>query len=291
MSALVQLVSDSEAESTAQLVDEIHAALGHLLPNMLAYAPPLNVLNRFLTAVERAHARGRDVGEVKSVVADLGAEHLEWSRAARAGIVSCAGEVIPHGAHIFTFTLSETVMTTLQKVWEDGKRFRVSVTESRPNDDGFVTARRLSEMGVPVTASIDACLAELIATSDLMLSGVEAILADGSAICKSGTYLAALAAREVGIPIFILADTMKFDVTTRFGIEHQLAPLSREDLPALMDDTDVAIAGHFFDRTPAKLIRAVITERGVLSPTACTQVMTGMPVSEVLVQKLRARDS
>jgi translation initiation factor eIF-2B subunit delta len=291
MKALVQLVSESAVDSPDLLIGEVYAALDDLLPSMPAYAPPVNVLHRFLSEIESARQRGLSVGEVKRLLAELGEEHLRWSRTAREKIVSLANELIPEGAAICTFTLSETVMTTLKQVWENGKRFRVYVTESRPNNDGLETARRLSGMGVPVSVSIDACLPGLLARSELMLSGAEAIMMDGSAICKVGTYLGALAAHEYGLPLYILADTMKLDGTTRWGIEHPLDPLTRTDFPDLMDNGEVEIVGHLFDRTPAKLIRSVVTERGIMSPTACTDLMSRVRMSEVLLEKLKARIS
>jgi translation initiation factor eIF-2B subunit alpha len=288
MGVLVDLAQGSEAQTWDAFALEIESAVEELLAVMPAYAPPINVLHRFLASVDQAQSENESLVEFKVRVERLGAEYIEWSKRARSQITSIAYELVPQNAAVFTFTLSETVLTTLQKLWEHGKRFRVYVTESRPNNDGIDTAKRLASNGVPVTLTLDACMADLLSDADLMLSGAEAILIDGSAVCKAGTYLAALAAREQGVPIYILADTNKFDATSLRGVEQPLDPIVRLDFPELNDEDMVNIGGHIFDRTPARLIRGIVTERGLLSPVACAQVMLGMPINTSLVEKLRS---
>lgn len=289
MTGLVQLISEGGFTSWEEVDREMAAVQDQLLPMMLAYAPPMNVLHRFLSTIEDSKSSGKTIEDLKAVVINLGNEYQAWSQTARAQISTTTSNLIPYGANIFTFTLSETVFTTLQRVWEDGKQFTVSVTESRPNNDGLDTATRLAALGIAVKVSLDACIPDLMINADLMLSGAEAILMDGGAVCKVGTYLAALTARELGVPLFILADTMKFDVTSIYGIEPRFEPLDREVFPEVASDRNITVAGHLFDRTPAGLIRGVVTERGILNPSACIELMRQMPTSKDLLSRLTLR--
>lgn len=287
MSAFVELVSDSDANTTTQIAEEVDSAIGYLLPNMPAYAPPINVLHKFLFEIERAVDQEKSVVELKAQVVSLGDQFHQWSQKARADIVEISKELIPHNASIFTFTLSETVLTTLRNVWKSGKRFDVSVTESRPNNDGVTTAKKLVELGIPVLISIDSGIPEMLSNADLMVVGAEAILTNGGAICKVGTYLAALVAYEFGVPVFVLVDTMKFDVSSKWGVESPLDPLNRSDFSEISDIEDAEVGGHLFDITPAKYIQGIVTELGVLNPITCNDVMSRMSVSRGLLQKLR----
>lgn len=287
--ALESLVSDSQADSCKAVVDELYAAVDFMLPNMPAYAPPINVLHKVLSVAERALAGGHRAADLKLSMASLKAEYLAWSNRARAQIAAQVFDLIPQNADLLTFTLSETVLASLENLWEQGKRFRVFVTESRPNNDGLTTAKRLAQIGTPVTVSIDSCLPAMIESCQLILSGAEAVLCDGGAICKAGTYLAALAARERGVPLYILADTMKFDVSSMYGIQHPLDPLSRSDFPEISQDVTIEIAGHLFDKTPGTLIHAIVSEQGVLAPESCNHVMRSMETSSELLRRLRDR--
>jgi translation initiation factor 2B subunit (eIF-2B alpha/beta/delta family) len=167
--------------------------------------------------------------------------------------------------------------------------FRVLVTESRPNADGFMTARALSEQGIDVEIGIDAGLGELVPRADVMMVGAEAVLSDGSAICKVGTYPAALVAKRSGVPVYVLVDSMKVYSTSLFGGSPVLDPISTEDV---IDDRMAAthsVVGHLFDCTPADLISALITERGLIHPRQVSEWMLGMPMSESLAVRLVGR--
>jgi len=132
--------------------------------------------------------------------------------------------------------------------------------------------------------SIDACIAQLIRQANLMMVGAEAIMPDGSAVCKVGTYPSALVAKSCGVPVYVTVDTLKFNVTALAGLSLKIDPIRLSDIMAA---ESAKVVGHLFDRTPPELLRAIVTERGVLSPQACAAVMAGMPMSHRLIDRLR----
>jgi translation initiation factor 2B subunit (eIF-2B alpha/beta/delta family) len=170
---------------------------------------------------------------------------------------------------------------------ESGKQFSVLVTESRPNQDGIHTARELASIGVEVELSIDACVDQLMVEADLMLIGAESIRADGSAVAKIGTYPVALIAAQYGVPLFIMVDTLKFDVSSMLGLSLQLDEIPAESVLSNDLANDAMIAGHLFDRTPSSLIQGIVTERGLIGPNMAAALMQKMPVSQRLIQRLR----
>lgn len=288
MRTLVQIADESDAQTTAALCDEIEQAIDQLLPDMPAYAPPLNVIHIIFSLAEEAISTKEQIDILRSRIEEEGERYLHWSEAARQDIARRAIDLIPGDGCIFTFTLSETVLNTLLEAWRQGKKYQVYVTESRPNNDGLITAQRLDEMGVPVTVSIDACLPEFVSRADLMICGAEAILEDGSAVCKAGTYLAALVSREQGIPVYVLVDTMKFNISERAGFQLDLDHLTEEDVMDIGKNENYKVAGSFFDITPPDLIQGIVTERGLVHPEDCAAAFDQMRLSEKFIRKLQA---
>ena len=125
----------------------------------------------------------------------------------------------------------------------------------------------MHKSGIPVEVSIDACIAELAARSNVAFAGVDAVAADGSVFNKAGSYLTALVCRENGIPFYFATDTLKFDTATLLGL-----PFRNEAIPphdVLGDkkyENGVAVTGNLFDTTPPRLITAIVTELGVIPP-------------------------
>jgi translation initiation factor 2B subunit (eIF-2B alpha/beta/delta family) len=289
MSALAAVAADSPSASVDSLSAELGANLDALLHVMPAYAPPLNVMHRVFAEVERGREASLPLAELKSKLAQTASDYQAWSSQARQGIAGNTLPLIVPGSTIFTFTLSETVLAVLREVHRRGARFRVLVTESRPNNDGRVTARSLCDEGIEVGLGVDASVGELLAQADLMLVGAEAVLSDGSAICKVGTYPAALAARRSNVPVFVLVDTMKLHVGSLFGEALRLDPIQPTSLPGATADEELAVSGHLFDRTPAALITALITEKGIVHPSQAGAWMLGMPFSQTVADNLRRR--
>ena len=290
MSALAAVAAESPAASVDGLSAELEANLEALLRVMPAYAPPLNVMHQLFAEVERGRDARLPLAELKSRLAQSASDYQAWSSSARQEIAGNALPLIMPGSTIFTFTLSETVLSVLREVHRRGARFRVLVTESRPNNDGRLTARSLSDEGIEVGLGIDASVGELLAQADLMLVGAEAVLCDGSAICKVGTYPAALAARRSNVPVYVLVDTMKLHVGSLFGEALRLDPIQPTSLPRATTTDELAVRGHLFDRTPAALLTALITEKGIVHPSQAGTWMLGMPFSQTVAGKLRRRE-
>ena len=289
MSALSQVIMDSQATNVKDLVREIEANIDALLEVMPAYAPPLNVMHMIMSKADEALATPCPVDELRAGFSTSAQNFLSWSVGARAKIAQHGSELITDGARVFTFTMSETVLRTLLGAWEGGKKFQVLVTESRPNKDGLLTAQKLSREGINVVVSIDACIGELVPQADIMIVGAEAIMADGSAVCKVGTYPAALVAAAHGVPVYVVVDTLKFNTTSMLGLPMRLDPIERNEVMPPNTPLGAGIAGHLFDETPPDLIQGVVTEKGIISPAVCASLMGDMPMSRTLSAMISAR--
>jgi len=172
-----------------------------------------------------------------------------------------------------------TALAVIAAAWEAGRRFTVFADETRPLFQGSrLTAWELVQRGIPVTVLCDSAAGHLMATGQVasVIVGADRITACGDTANKIGTYGLAVLAKAHGIPFFVAAPSSTFDLSIESGndipIEQRagaevLAPLGVQAAPA-----GAAAFNPAFDVTPARLIRGIITERGVISPVTRTSV-------------------
>jgi len=157
-----------------------------------------------------------------------------------------------------------------------GRALRVWAPETRPLLQGSrITAWELSQAGVPVTVLADSAAADLMARGevDLVITGADRIAANGDVANKVGTYALAVLARHHGIPFYVAAPSSTVDLATPDGasipIEERDPDEIRRGFGRLTAPADVPVWAPAFDVTPAALISAIVTDRGVIaSPLA-----------------------
>jgi methylthioribose-1-phosphate isomerase len=237
------------------------------------------------TAVNLAWAVGRMVMRAAQVPDDalldalLDALRQEADDILREDIAMCAAigahgqGLIPDGARVLTHCnagalATAGIGTALAPVYAahaDGRRVQVYADETRPLRQGArLTAWELQRAGIDVTVLPDGAAASLLRSGviDLVIVGADRIAANGDVANKIGTYGVALAAHAHGIPFYVAAPWSTIDPATTDGasivIEHRHAAELGELPP------DVAVWNPAFDVTPHTLIRAYITDRGLV---------------------------
>src|SRR3954452_6426466 len=140
----------------------------------------------------------------------------------------------------------------LEHVWVD---------ETRPLLQGArLTAWELETVGISHSVVVDSAAASLMGAGDVdcVVTGADRIAANGDTANKIGTYGLAVLARHHAIPFYVVAPTSTVDVTAATGAA---IPIEERD-PTEITDRFVA-RNPAFDVTPATLITAIVTERGV----------------------------
>jgi len=147
----------------------------------------------------------------------------------------------------------------------------VYADETRPWLQGArLTAWELVEEGIPVTLLADSAAALLMKERKVqwVIVGADRIAANGDTANKIGTYAAAIAARHHGVKFMVVAPTSTVDLATPDG-DH--IPIEQRGAPEVLSAGGMRIAPEgahawnpAFDVTPAALIDAIITEKGVL---------------------------
>ncbi len=166
-----------------------------------------------------------------------------------------------------------TALAVITTAWASGRRFRVWADETRPLFQGSrLTAWELVERGVPVTVLCDSAAGHLLASGRVgcCIVGADRIAANGDTANKIGTYGLAVLAAAHGVPFFVAAPSSSFDLTLVDGAGIPIEERSPAEVTAPwgqpLAPAGAAAYNPAFDVTPARLIRGIVTEHGVVSP-------------------------
>jgi methylthioribose-1-phosphate isomerase len=193
-----------------------------------------------------------------------------------AALIGDAATLITHcnagGLATAEYGTALSIMFTCQ---DQGKQISVYADETRPLWQGArLTAWELHQRGIPTTVICDSMAAHVMQTRkiDAVITGADRITARGDAANKIGTYALAVAAKHHNVPFYVAAPSSTFDLDMIDGSEipieqrdpsEVIAPYGQQIAPAGVDVYNPA-----FDVTPAELITALITEKGVIQPVS-----------------------
>jgi methylthioribose-1-phosphate isomerase len=124
------------------------------------------------------------------------------------------------------------------------------------------------ERGIPVTVLVDSAAGHLLATGRIaaVIVGADRITACGDTANKIGTYSLAVLAAAHGVPFYVAAPSSTFDLAIESGAEIPIEERSADEVLAPLGVHAAPTGAPAFDVTPARLIRGIITERGVITP-------------------------
>jgi len=175
-----------------------------------------------------------------------------------------------------------TALSAVYQAHDAGVPVSVWVDETRPRNQGLLTAWELAAHGVPHTLIADNAGGHLMQRGevDLVIVGADRVSRTGDVCNKIGTYLKALAAHDNGVPFYAavpsptidweLADARRdIPIEERPGEEvRRVRGRDGGGRPSevALADAATAVANPAFDITPARLVTGIVTERGVAAP-------------------------
>jgi methylthioribose-1-phosphate isomerase len=172
-----------------------------------------------------------------------------------------------------------TALAVIYSAHDSGKRLQVFADETRPLLQGArLTSWELKQHGVDVTLICDSMAAKVMQEGRVqaVVVGADRIAANGDAANKIGTYGVAVLAAAHGIPFYVAAPSSTFDLSLASGDQ---IPIEERDPAEITHGygrqtapEGVRVYNPAFDVTPARLIRALITEKGVIEPVAKEQI-------------------
>ncbi len=164
-----------------------------------------------------------------------------------------------------------TALGVIRSAVESGKRIAVFADETRPFLQGArLTAWELAEDDIPVTLITDNMAGHFMSRGDVhaVIVGADRVAANGDVANKIGTYMVAVLARRHQIPFYVAAPLSTIDPETPDGQAIPIEERNSDEVTAVAGvrfaPAGVAARHPAFDVTPAELVTALITERGVV---------------------------
>ena len=164
-----------------------------------------------------------------------------------------------------------TALGVIRAAVEEGKRIAVFADETRPYLQGArLTAWELHQEGIDVTLITDSMAGHFFQQGkfDAVVVGADRIAANGDAANKIGTYTVAVLANAHDVPFYVAAPVSTIDPQCPSGAAIPIEERSAAEVTQIggtrVAPEGVAVRHPAFDVTPARLITAIITDRGVL---------------------------
>jgi len=237
-------------------------------------------LERMRTAA--SDSKGKSVAAVKKALLSEAHKIYEEDRSICRKIAGYGARLIKNGDVILTHCNAGALATVdygtalgvIYRAKEAGKRIRVYADETRPLLQGArLTAWELMREGIDITLICDNMAAHVMSQGKItkVIVGADRIARNGDTANKIGTYGIAVLAKYHKIPFYVVAPVSTIDLSLPHG---RLIPIEErrgEEITAIQGNI-IAPKGvktycPAFDVTPARLITAIVTEKGVFKPS------------------------
>jgi methylthioribose-1-phosphate isomerase len=225
------------------------------LARMKSVLAPLPAAARLAAAWAEARAIAQEDEAANAAIGRNGLPVLQQI-AARKGRV----EAMTHCNAGWLATVAHgTAISPIYAAHAAGIDVHVWVSETRPRNQGLLTAWELRQAGIAHTVIADnaAGLLMMQGKVDCVIVGADRIAANGDTANKVGTYLKALAAKVHGVPFYVAAPVSTIDFACPNGAGIPIEERSAAEMGAIASP----VANPAFDVTPATLITGIVTER------------------------------
>jgi methylthioribose-1-phosphate isomerase len=263
------------ARAAADRGDAAATGLREAIARLRAARPTAVNLMWALDRMQRALAAGADAAALAREAQAIEDEDLAANRHMGALGAALLGDDAGVLTHCNTGSLATagygTALGVIRAGVEQGRIARVFAGETRPWLQGArLTMWELLRDGIPATLVADSAAAHLMASGQVqwVVVGADRIAANGDTANKIGTYQLAIAARHHGVGFMVVAPSSTVDMATPDGAAIEIELRSPDELLAWGGRRTVAEGAlawnPVFDVTPASLIDAIVTERGVV---------------------------
>lgn len=192
--------------------------------------------------------------------------------------------VLPDGARVLTHCNAGALATAghgtalgvIRSAVEEGKTISVVADETRPFLQGArLTAWEMVQEKIPVTLITDNMAGHLMSKGevDVVVVGTDRVAANGDVANKIGTYMVAVLAKRHNIPFYVACPLSTIDMSIVTGEDIPIEERPSNEVTGFREcqwaAEGVNIRNPAFDVTPAELVTALITEKGLIEqPTA-----------------------
>lgn len=206
---------------------------------------------------------------------EVSAEDVRINRAmglAGAALLKDGDRVLTHcNAGALATAGHGTALGVIRSAVETGKRISVIADETRPFLQGArLTAWEMVQENIPVTLITDNMAGHLMSHGevDAVIVGTDRVAANGDVANKIGTYMVAVLARRHGIPFYVACPLSTIDLAVPDGSAIPIEERAAQEVTGFRDcqwaAEGVLVRNPAFDVTPAELVTALITEKGLV---------------------------
>ena len=164
-----------------------------------------------------------------------------------------------------------TALGVIRSAVEQGKKISVIADETRPFLQGArLTSWELIQDNIPVTLITDNMAGYLMSKGEInaIIVGTDRVAANGDVANKIGTYMVAVLARRHNIPFYVACPISTIDLNCPNGEAIPIEERAKEEVTGYRDTQwaakGVSVRNPSFDVTPAELVTAIITEKGII---------------------------
>jgi translation initiation factor eIF-2B subunit alpha len=294
---------------TLDLVSKLTARLKQSIPNSISLSAGTDLFQQYLISnLQRPSARG-DFDQIRTHLVQNGKLFVERAKAARDTIAGFGRHFIRDGNVVLTNGGSRVVGSLLRSAAESSNnrgsiRFKViyviSPNKTPEEDESTANIAALRERDIPVATIPSTAVAYCIDQVTQCFVGAEGVVENGGIVSRMGTYQIGMLAKAAGKPFYVVSESHKFvrlyPINQQdLGIEQNVVDFqtskgSVQDEPSLegRSESDEGVADmeagqrvgakhaicaphEVVDYTPPHLISGIITESGVLLPSAVSE--------------------
>jgi translation initiation factor eIF-2B subunit alpha len=299
----------STIQETLEYLSTLTTALIASTPNPISLSAGTDLFQRYLIQSLRpgsilgGSVGGGDFEAIRRHLLTNGRLFVERAKAAREQIAAFGRRFVRDGCTVLTMGGSRVVGALLTEAAEaSGGSVRFKVIYVLPssrssNAEGSTFVSSLRKKGVPVATISEGAVGYAMGKVDMVIVGAEGVVENGGVISRLGTYQIGVLAKSAGKPFYVVAESHKFvrifplgqydlpieqkvvdfKVDTEKGRKGRLNDIDEGVEMEAGDDVDSAAVGlgsiveDAVDFTPPEYISGIITESGVLTPSAVSE--------------------
>lgn len=270
---------NSDAKSYDEFSKRLHDVTSYLATSRPTAVNLFWALDRMKSTAEAN--KDKPIPELKEILLAEAQKIIDEDKAMCRAIGKNGAELINDGFTILTHCNAGglatadygTALAIIFTAHQQGKKIKVFADETRPLLQGArLTTWELMQAGVDVTLICDNMAGQVMKEGkiDCVIVGADRIASNGDTANKIGTYTVAILAKEHKIPFYVAAPTSTLDLSITSG---DMIPIEQRDPSEVTTffgkrtaPEGVKVYNPAFDVTPARLIDAIITEKGIARP-------------------------
>lgn len=274
--ALVTLLRVKNPKTAAEMINTIKSAANELtqsIPNSISLKAGCDIFMRFV--LRNTHLYG-DWESCKQHLIENGQLFVSRAKKTRDKVAQIGVDFISDDDIILVHGFSRAVFSLLKYAAEKFIRFRCVVTESRPTSQGKQLYSLLQDKGIPVIMVVDSAVGSVIDQVDKVFVGAEGVAESGGVINIVGTYSIGVLAQNARKPFYVVTECHKFVRMFPLSPDDLSMPGESLDFTRRSEESQEILRGPTLDYTAQEYITALITDLGVLTPSAVSEELIKM---------------